>query len=858
MKLAEVDKNLLSPMMQQYASIKEVYKEELLFFRLGDFYEMFFEDANIASREIELTLTGKSAGLKEKVPMCGVPHHSAKTYIEKLVNLGYKVAVAEQMDKTDAKGQIFRKVVNVVSKATISDFELIDSKSEVYIASILKFADMYLLTYLDLSTGNLFSIKTSLDISALKNEVLNLNIKEVLFMDNLDSELIDELKNNHKIDINYSSEVSDKEIAFLENVNQRICMGVKHLFYYLEVKLLKNLEHITCVNEINKINHLELDIHSVRNLELIETTRLKEREYSLLWLLDKTKTAVGARKLKKWLLNPIKDKNELNKRYDKIEKLNTEFILKAELRNYLYEIYDLERLIGKIVNGNFNARDMLQIKKSLKVLPGIIQINKDLGFEYKIKLHKDLYDLLENSIYEEPPISIKEGFIIKPGYSEKLDDLKKIRSGGKDFLIEFEKEIKETTGIKNLKVGYNKIFGYYIEVSKGSIQYVKEEFNFERKQTLASAERYSCPLLKEKEALILGAEEKIVALEYELFCEIKQIVHEQINELKDTSESLSELDVLASLAECADLYKLVRPKLNNKKIINIIDGRHPVVEAVSKKEYVPNDCFMDNNSSTLLLTGPNMSGKSTYMRQLAIIVIMAQMGSFVPAKSAEISLIDKIFTRIGASDDLVSGESTFMVEMKEAKNAIVNATENSLILFDELGRGTATYDGMSLAKAILEYVSKNIKCFTLFSTHYHELTEIDKEFKNIKNVHVSAVEDGDSITFLHKVKNGPVDKSYGIHVALLANMPAELIKRASEILFEYESSPKNVVKKEKRVQLSMSFEKPKEEENRIYDILNSIDILNITPIEAINQIFILKDILEKQNKDNLNAKKFDI
>ncbi len=849
MKLNEVDKNKLSPMMQQYAEVKENYKEELVFFRLGDFYELFFEDAVTASRELELTLTGKVAGLSERVPMCGVPHHAVKAYIEKLVSKGYKVAIAEQLENPkNVKGVVKRGVVSVVSKGTVADFELLDAHSESYIASVLKFADMYLLTYLDLSTGNLSSVKLNLNEETLVNEILSLGIKELLLIDNLNTNLIDILKNNYGIEISYSDNILEEEVPrFLYEVEARTAVGVKHLFYYLKVKLLKDLAHINKINEKNKLDYLEMDIHTIRNLELVETLRLKERTYSLLWLLDKTRTAVGSRKLKSWLLNPLKDMKMLNKRYDKIEKLNTEFILKAELREYLFEVYDLERLAGKVTNGSLNARDLIQLKNSLKVLPAINDITKKLGFSYKFKLHANLHELLEKAISDDAPITIKDGGIIKNGYNMHLDELKEVRSGGKEFVANFEKQIKEETGIKNLKIGYNKVFGYYIEVSKGSVKDIKPEFGFERRQTLAGAERYISPLLKEKEDIILGAEDKINDIEYKLFLEIKEEVKDEILDIKKTADTVAELDCLAALAECADDYKLVRPKLNNNKVMNIIDGRHPVVEAVSKKEYVSNGCFMDNNSSTLLLTGPNMSGKSTYMRQLAVIVIMAQMGCFVPAKSAEIAVIDKIFTRIGASDDLVSGESTFMVEMKEAKNAICNATENSLILFDELGRGTATYDGMALAKAILEYVSKNIKCFTLFSTHYHELTSLDKNFSNIKNIHVSAVEDGNSITFLHKIKNGPVDKSYGIHVALLANLPSELIKRASEILFEYENESKKVKKDESKVQLSMSFEEPKAE-SEVNEIIKSIDILNITPMEAINQIFLLKQLLEQEEK----------
>ncbi len=848
MKLSEVEKDKLSPMMQQYAEIKNNYKEELVFFRLGDFYELFFEDAVLASRELELTLTGKVAGLPERVPMCGVPHHSVKNYLEKLLNKGYKVAIAEQLeDPKNVKGVVKRGVVEVVSKGTIADLELLNASDTSYIGSVLKFPDLYLLTYLDISTGNLSSVKINLNEENIINEIISLNIKELILLDNMDSKFIDIIKNNYGVSITYSKDMLDENIpSFLDNYDARIVMGVKHLFYYLKEKLLKTLEHVDNVNIIDKINYLEMDVHSVRNLELVETLRLKERTFSLLWLLDKTKTAVGSRKLKEWILNPIKNKNILNDRYDKISKLNTEFIYKEKLRDALYEVYDLERLVGKVVNGSLNARDLLQLKNSFKVLPEILEIIQNLKFDYTFDLHLDLYEILEKAINIDAPITIKEGGIINKGYNEKLDELKSIRFSGKEFVANFEKEIKEKTGIKTLKVGFNKVFGYYIEVSKGSIKDILPEYGFERRQTLAGAERYISPELKEKESIILGAEEKINDLEYELFLDIKEKVKDEVLKIKKTADVLSEIDVIASLAQCADDYKLVRPKISDVKKISIIDGRHPVVEAVTKKEYVPNDCFMDSSSSTLLLTGPNMSGKSTYMRQLAIIIIMAQIGSFVPAKSAELSIVDKIFTRIGASDDLVSGESTFMVEMKEAKNAIVGASENSLILFDELGRGTATYDGMSIARAILEYVSDKIKCFTLFSTHYHELTSLDKTFKNIKNIHVSAVEDGSKITFLHKIKNGPVDKSYGIHVALLAALPEELIKRASEILYEYE----NTSKKETKInsmQMALTFEEEKKT-SEIDKLIMDTDIINITPMEAINKLFMLKEMIERDKK----------
>ena len=544
------------------------------------------------------------------------------------------------------------------------------------------------------------------------------------------------------------------------------------------------------------------------------------------------------------MLNPLKNKEKINERYDKIEKLNNEFILKDELRNALYEVYDIERLSGKVINGSLNARDLIQLKNSLKVLPSIKNIIVKLGFNYEIDTHEEVYNLLEDALVEAPPISIKEGYMIKNGYNTELDELRSIRSGGKDFVASFEAKVKEETGIKSLKVGFNKVFGYFIEIPNGSKNLVKDEYHWERRQTLTNCERYISPELKEKESMILNAEENIIDLEYKLFCDIKNKVKENVPKLNITADNLSELDALVSLSVCSEEYNLVRPIITDEHSINIKNGRHPVVEVVSKEEYVPNDCILVDGTNTLLITGPNMSGKSTFMRQLAIIVILAQMGSFVPCDQATLPVIDKIFTRIGASDDLVSGESTFMVEMKEARNAIANATENSLILFDELGRGTATYDGMSLAQAILEYISTNIKSFTLFSTHYHELTRLDKKYKNIKNVHVSAIENGNEITFLHKVKNGAVDKSYGIHVARLAKMPEKLLDRAEEILNEYETSAKKKNPEEK-IQLAMDLEPNVKKDDIIKETLEKVDVLNTTPIEALNILFDLKQKIKK-------------
>ncbi len=841
MKRNEVNREELSPMMKQYMETKDQYPDELLFYRLGDFYELFFEDGEIASRELELTLTGKNAGLKERVPMCGVPYHSVTPYIEKLVAKGYKVAICEQLeDPKNTKGMVKRGVVDVISKGSVVNLESLDEHDNNYIASILDFNYMYLITYADISTGEIKSLSISHHKENLISEVMHLNVKEILLENNEDSELIYLLKNTYGIEVSickeYLTEGYDELINSCQDI--RVKQGIRHLLYYLVIKELKDLHHFSRVEIVNKNDYLEMDIHTIRNLELTETLRLKERTYSLLWLLDKTKTAMGSRKLKSWLINPLRNKEQIESRYHKIEVFNEEFMLTDELRNLLYQVYDLERLCAKVICGNLNARDLLQFKTSFYVLPRIKDILKEINLDYQMNTHELLYELLEQAIYENPPITVREGYLIKDGYNKELDELKRIRSGGKDFIAEFEAKLKDSTGIKNLKVGFNKVFGYYIEVSKGQASFVKEQWGWERRQTLTNCERFISPELKEKEALILNAEEKIFELEYELFIEIRNKIRNEVLEIKKTAGVISEIDALVSLAICSAEYNFVKPTLNTENKIEIIDGRHPVIEKVSKDAYVPNDIIMDETTDILLITGPNMSGKSTYMRELAIIIIMAQMGSFVPAKKANIGIFDQIFTRIGASDDLVSGESTFMVEMKEAQNAIVHATKNSLILFDELGRGTATYDGMSIAEAILEYIAKRIKCKTLFSTHYHELTKLENEFLNIKNVHVAAKEEGNMITFLHKVQNGPADKSYGIHVARLAHMPEELLNRAQEILDGYEKQERQ--RRHVNQQLAMTFDE--EKKDPLKEKLKTIDPLHITPMEALNIIFELKEL----------------
>ena len=841
MKRKEVNYNELSPMMKQYMDIKKNYEDVLLFYRIGDFYELFFEDGEIASHELELTLTGKNAGLKERVPMCGVPHHAVKSYIEKAINKGYKVAICEQMeDPRFAKGMVKREVINVISKGTMVDLEFLNSNDFNYIASILDLEYSYLITYADISTGEITSELINHNEIDLLNKVLSLNFKEIVLKNNFDLKILNVLKNTYNINISISDNLYEEDLNILKDIKDlRVIEGVKHLIYYLVISELKDISHFSKVIIKDDNEYLKLDIHTIRNLEIFETLRQKTREFSLIWVLDKCKTSMGSRTLKSWLASPLRDENAINKRLDIIEKLNNEFLLRSDLAAFLYEVYDLERLCGKLVCGSFNARDALQIKRSLKVLPDIKNTLSKLKIPNNLNTHEKLYNLLEKSINEDPPVTLKDGYLIKEGYNKELDELKAIRSGGKNFIAAMENELKETSGISNLKVGYNKVFGYYIEVSKGNTSKVKDEFGWIRKQTLTTGERYISPLLKEKEALVLNAEERIIDLEYDLFNDIKNKIKEEILLLKEIAVYLGIVDALVSLSFISEENKFVRPSFNHNHEIIIKDGFHPVVSIASNNLYVNNDCTMDNNINTLLITGPNMSGKSTYMRQIAITIILAQMGSFVPAKMANLPIFDAIYTRIGASDDLVSGESTFMVEMIEARNAIVNATIDSLIIFDELGRGTATFDGMSLAQSILEYVNNNIKCKTLFSTHYHELTILDKTFPTIQNVHVDATLDNGNLIFLHKVKKGSIDKSYGVHVAALANMPSDIINRANEILKDYEGKEFNRPNKSKQLSFVLS------EQDELREKLKTVDPLNITPMEAMVILNDLKEIAKK-------------
>ena len=840
MERKEVDINKVTPMMRQYLEIKNKNEDLIIFFRLGDFYEMFFDDAVKVSHELELTLTGKSAGLEERIPMCGIPYHAASTYIDKLIEKGYKIGICEQLeDPKSVKGIVKRDIIQIISSGTIMDGENLKSDDFNFISNIVDFKHAYGISYADISTGEINVFLLPHDPTKVVSEIINLGVKEVVMMDRVDKNIYSILKNQFHLTITITDDITENyKNVYCDLTDQRHITTIKHLLAYIENNQKRSLDHLQKAQiRLNK-DYLKMDVHTIRNLELIETLRLKQRNYSLLWLLDKTKTAMGARLLKKYILSPLVDKDAINQRYDSVDVLLKEFIIKSDLETYLMEVYDLERLSGKIAFGNANARDLLQLKSSLKVLPQIQDVLSKIKYHQQIETLNDLYKLLEHAIYENPPMTLKEGYLIKEGFNTELDELKSLRKGGKDFVARFETEEREKTGIKNLKVGYNKVFGYYIEISKGNLGLVKDEYGYQRKQTLANCERYISPVLKEKEALILNAEEKIIELEYELFSKIRDEVKTYIPKLQEIAKIISEVDVMQSFATVSEANNYVRPTLTEKEIF-IKDSRHPVVEKVINSEFVSNDIIMDENTNILLITGPNMAGKSTYMRQMAIIAIMAQIGCFVPAKEAKIPIFDQIFTRIGASDDLVSGESTFMVEMTEANNAITNATDKSLLLFDELGRGTATFDGMALAQSIIEYIHRNIRGKTFFSTHYHELTDLEDTLKGLKNIHVSAYEEDGNITFLHKIEEGSVDKSYGIHVAKLANLPESLIKRADEILKVYENKEK---KRDIKIQEALPIDDLIKEESKVEKELAKINPLEITPLEALNIIYKLKEM----------------
>lgn len=828
-----------TPMMMQYLKIKEKHKDALILFRLGDFYELFFDDAKTASKELQLTLTGKNAGVDEKVPMCGVPHHAINSYIDKLIKKGYKVGIVEQLeDPVLAKGLVERDVVQIITPGAVID---VKEKDNNYLGCLDEQENYYIFSYADVSTGEVFVENLEKDIEVVINEVNNLNIREVVVATSFDQRAIIKLqqRNNTLISYENNNSIEMEHEFILTNVKdlfQR--MNVVRLVNYLKNTQRRELDYLKQVKVLYNQTTLQIDAFSRVNLELVRTIRSDDRYGSLFWLLDQTSTNMGSRLLKKWIMKPTCDLNEIIKRQNVIASLIENFLVRDDLNKDLKDIYDLERLIAKINFGNASGRDLLQLRRSLEMVPKIISDLKLLSNEEINQIIKDtpsfseLTSLLAKAISEDAPITVKDGGIFNLGYNAELDELINLSSDGKSWVAKLENYEKERTGIKTLKVGYNRVFGYYIEVSKGALSQIKEEFGFERKQTTINSERFITRELKEKEAMILNADEKRCAMEYELFNQLRKTVAEYTNQIQELASTLSYIDCLIAFAEVSVNQRFVKPTFNDKRSVRIIQGRHPVIEKVSSKNYVSNDIILDGKTDILVITGPNMGGKSTYMRQFALIVILAQMGCFVPAKEADLMLFDAIFTRIGASDDLVSGQSTFMVEMNETNYALRHATSNSLLIFDEIGRGTATFDGMALAQSILEYIATHIQAKTLFSTHYHEITAIEEKLPMLKNIHVSVVEDKDDITFLYKVKEGAMNRSYGINVARLANLPEELLIRANEVLKSLENKkvnvPSNVIVKEK------------EKEKKYIEDLKKLDPLTLSPLDALNYLYELK------------------
>ncbi|WP_066288758.1 DNA mismatch repair protein MutS [Bacillus sp. FJAT-29937] len=854
-----------TPMIQQYLSVKADYQDAFLFFRLGDFYEMFFEDAIKASQELEITLTSREGGSEDRIPMCGVPYHSAPGYVEQLIEKGYKVAICEQTeDPKQAKGVVKREVVQLITPGTMMEGKGLHDKENNYIASITHFDDgSFGFAFSDLSTGETKVTLLTSGFDEVLNEISLLGAKEVVVSSSFNEEWQQKMKERTEMTFSIENDHLQKNHYehLLEDINQdKFQQTISRLINYLYRTQKRSLDHLQKVTIYQTHHYMKIDYFSKRNLELTETIRSKGKKGSLLWLLDETQTAMGGRLLKQWIDRPLVNEEEIIRRQNLVETFKTLYFEREELRENLKEVYDLERLAGRVAFGNVNARDLIQLRRSLLQIPGIKNLLMKLSsteaqnFSNRLDPCEEIVDLLERAIAENPPISVKDGNMIKDGYNEELDKFRDATRNGKTWIAQLEKQEREKTGIKSLKVGYNRVFGYYIEVTRANLHHLQEG-QYERKQTLTNAERFITPELKEKEALILQAEEKSVELEYELFLSLREHIKGFIPRLQVLAKLISELDVLQCFATVSEERHYVKPLFSKESRLMIKDGRHPVVEKVmNAQEYVPNDCYMDAESEMFLITGPNMSGKSTFMRQIALTAILAQIGCYVPASEAVLPIFDQVFTRIGAADDLISGQSTFMVEMLEAKNAIVHATQNSLILFDEIGRGTSTYDGMALAQAMIEYIHDRIGAKTLFSTHYHELTVLEESLEKLKNVHVSAVEQNGKVVFLHKIKEGAADKSYGIHVAQLAELPEELIHRANEILtgFEQKVPVHASVPAKKETQppaesdSQLSFfdepilvkEKPvNSKEKQALEQVKTLDILDMTPMQALNILY---------------------
>ena len=869
----------VTPMMQQYLKIKSEYQDCLLFFRLGDFYEMFFEDAKEASRVLEITLTKRDAKKENPIPMCGVPYHSADSYIETLINNGYKVAICEQMeDPRQTKGMVKREVVRIVTPGTVMDQGGVDDKQNNYILSFVTKYPQIALSYCDVSTGEL-KVTLFNDESTLLNEITTINPNEVV----VNEPLTDDLKRQINMvteTITVREQISTELYDFNRQVEQPLMHNATQLLLdYIHHTQKRDLSHIENAELYAAIDYMKMDFYAKRNLELTESIRLKSKKGTLLWLMDETKTPMGARRLKQWIDRPLISKEQIEERLNIVEAFREQFVERDTLRNFLNQVYDIERLVGRVSYGNVNARDLIQLKHSIFEIPNIKALLDSMNHHSLAKINQlepldDLLEILENSLVEEPPISIKDGGIFKEGFNQQLDEYLEASKNGKSWLAELQQKERERTGIKSLKISFNKVFGYFIEITRANLQNIEPaNFGYMRKQTLSNAERFITDELKEKEDIILGAEDKAVELEYQLFVSLREEVKRYTERLQQQAKIISELDCLQSFAEIAQKYNYSRPEFSESKELKLIDSRHPVVERVMDyNDYVPNDCLLDRDTFIYLITGPNMSGKSTYMRQVAIISIMAQMGSYVPCESAVLPIFDQIFTRIGAADDLVSGKSTFMVEMLEAQKALTYATEDSLIIFDEIGRGTSTYDGLALAQAMIEYVAQTSHAKTLFSTHYHELTTLDQVLPNLKNVHVAANEYKGELIFLHKVKDGAVDDSYGIQVAKLADLPEQVINRAQVILNEFEqetnnkdiasiTSNSNFVKIDNQQQIikqdndenqqtDNTFEQATfdlfehEQQSEIEQQIKGLNLSNMTPIEALVKLNELQNQLK--------------
>ena len=880
--------NELTPMMKQYMQTKEEYKDCILFYRLGDFYEMFFDDALTASKELEITLTGKNCGLEERAPMCGIPYHAVDSYLNRLVSKGYKVAICEQVeDPKTAKGIVKREVIRVVTPGTNLDTQGLDETKNNYIMCIVYMADRYGLSVADVTTGEY--LVTELDSQTkLMDELYKFMPSEIVcneafYMSGLD---LDDLKNRlhmaiYSLEAWYFDDALCREtlqehfkVASLEGIGLSdyecgmIASGA--LLKYLEETQKNSLSHMSRLTRYATGNYMVLDSATRRNLELVETLREKQKRGSLLWVLDKTKTAMGARTLRKYVEQPLIDKKSIVKRLDAVAELKDNAICREEIREYLNPVYDLERLVGKITYQSANPRDLIAFQSSLSMLPSVKCILKDMESDLLKEIYEELdpleelCDLVGRAIQEEPPLAMKEGGIIKDGYNEEVDRLRKAKSEGKNWLADLETKEREKTGIKNLRIRYNKVFGYYLEVTNSFKDLVPDYYT--RKQTLANAERYIIPELKELEDTILGAEDKLCALEYELYCEVRNTIAAELTRIQRTAKAVAKLDVIASLALVAERNNYVRPKINEKGVIDIRDGRHPVVEKMIPNDmFIANDTYLDDKKQRIsIITGPNMAGKSTYMRQAALIVLMAQLGSFVPASSANIGLVDRIFTRVGASDDLASGQSTFMVEMNEVANILRNATSKSLLILDEIGRGTSTFDGLSIAWAVVEYISnsKLLGAKTLFATHYHELTELEGKISNVNNYCIAVKEKGDDIVFLRKIVKGGADKSYGIQVAKLAGVPDPVINRAKEIVEELVTA--DIIGKVKDIAVQGSETKKKTQKKldevdltqfSLFDTVKDDDVLNelkeldishMTPMDAMNKLYQLQNKLRNR------------